>query len=171
MIERRKLSSFSDLAAASVLLIKYRALAKLVRDRERYLSVGHFKLEGPEREERRVLQLRLARQFPGSLAELEHLSETKVSDLIGGLRCIVEGQTKVDDECRSVLHAVVDYHLALHLMMVGDESVQQLMPRPLRETDERGGSSRRVGRWVREKYGLGKRCRVWIFDIGWVRGG
>ena len=170
MIEPRKSQLFSDLAAASVLLVKYRALARLVADRQRYVSAGCFQLEGVEREDRRRLQMRLARQFPGSLAELEGLCPERVSALIEGLRSILEGETSVSDEGLRVVHAVHDYHMALHVMLTGEDDGARFLPSSIFEGRRGGGASRRVGSWVREKYGLADRCQVWIFDIGWIRG-
>ena len=170
MIEPRKAGISSDLAICSVLLIKYRALARLVEDRERYVATGRFRLEGAEREARRHSQWRVSRQFPGALAELEELTAEQVSALISTLRSIIEGKYAVSKEGRCVLNAVCDYHFALHWLMNGGRECEVLPP-CVREGKGRGGSSQRVGSWVREKYGLGKRCRVWILDIGWMRGG
>ena len=170
MIEPKNARISSDLATASVLLVKYRALAKLVEDRDRYVETGCFRLEGVERETRRRSQLRLARQFPGALAELEDLSSKQVSNLLQSLRSIIEGKYIPSEEERCVLKAVLDYHLALHWLMTGGVGLETL-PEGVREVKNRMGASRRVGSWVREKYGLGKRCRVWILDIGWMRGG
>jgi len=170
VIEPRKALISSDLATSSVLLVKYRALAKLVEDRERHVAAGHFHLEGAERESRRRLQLRLARQFPGALAELEELNAEQVSTLIQSLRSITGGKHSVSEEERRVLKAVLHYHLALHWLMTGGAWLEAL-PQSVREGKGRTGASRRVGSWVREKYGLGTRSQVWIFEIGWIRGG
>ena len=170
MIEPKKPGIFSDLAAASVLTVKYRALAKLVVDRQHYVSEGRFKLEGVARANRRQSQMRLSRQFPGALAELENLSYEGVSALIAGLRSFLSGEIQISGEEQRTINAVHDYHLILHALLTDSGSETRFIPTSLLTAQSGGGASRRVGSWVREKYGLGTRCRVWIFDIGWIRG-
>ena len=132
MIEPRKVQNSSDLAISSVLLVKYRALARLVEDRENHVAMGRFRLEGTEREGRRRSQSRLARQFPGALAELEGLTIEQVSTLIQTLRSIIEGKHTLGQEEHCVLNAVFDYHCALHWLMNGGVECEAL-PLSVRE--------------------------------------
>lgn len=170
MIEAGKVGIFGDLAMLSTLLLKYRALQRLVEQRDSFVSRGILSLEGAERETRRLAQQRIARQFPGALAELERLDPDAVSALILNLRSYLCGEMLAPREALDVLHAVSDYHFALSWILRADGRQHPYLPSTVSDTGHGGGASSRVGAWVREKYGLVDRCQVWKLDIRWIRG-
>ena len=170
MIEPGKLGIFNDLAALCSLVVKYRALIPLVKDRDAFVAQGQLSLEGDDRRRRRVQQIRLSRQFPGVLAELEHTKLEDVSELVALLRFYSGRQEELSDEVRRGVHLVSDYHLALRALISGESRFRSWLPDALVNSPKGEGASRRIGRWVREKYGLESQSQVWKLDIRWIRG-
>ena len=170
MIEPGKLGLFSDLAALCTLIVKYRALIPLIEDRDAYVARGKLTLEGDDRRRRRLQQTRLSKQFPGVLAELEHLTFEGASELLALLRSYSDQGVELSDEARRGIHLVSDYHFALRVVIAGEDRFMRRLPDRLVNAARGEGASRRIGRWVREKYGLGSQSQVWKLDIRWIRG-
>ena len=170
MIEPGKLGLFSDLAALCTLIVKYRAVIPLIEDRDAYVAQGKLTLEGDDRRRRRLQQMRLSKQFPGVLAELEHLTLEGASELLTLLRSYSDPGAELSDEARCGLHLVSDYHFALGVVLAKDNRLMRRLPDSLINAPRGEGASRRIGRWVREKYGLGSQSQVWKLDIRWIRG-
>ena len=159
MIEPGKLGLFSDLAALCTLRVKYRALIPLIEDRDAYVAQGKLTLEGDDRRRRRLQQMRLSKQFPGVLAELEHLTLEGASELLTLLRSYSDQGAELSDEARCGLHLVSDYHFALGAVLARDNRLMRRLPDRLINAPRGEGASRRIGCWVREKYGLGSQSR------------
>ena len=170
MIEPGKLGLFSDLAALCTLRVKYRALIPLIEDRDAYVARGRFTLEGDDRRLRRLQQMRLSKQFPGVLAELEHLTFEGASELLALFRSYSEEGAELSNDARRGLHLVSDYHFALRVVLGREDRFLRRLPDRLVTSPKGEGASRRIGRWVREKYGLGSQSQVWKLDIRWIRG-
>ncbi len=170
MIERVPPGIMSDPASLGYLLVKYRYLLELTQERERWMSQGYHSLKGEADIRRKRFQKRLASQFPGSLAELERLQSKRVSGLLNSLRSLSK-DTLVDGFDVVVgIRVVADYHLELWRSLACSRQNRTRAERPSSRSGETAGLSRRVGRRVREKYGLGAVCQVWEFDITWIRG-
>ena len=128
MIEPGKLGLFSDLAALCTLRVKYRALIPLIEDRDAYVAQGKLTLEGDDRRRRRLQQMRLSKQFPGVLAELEHLTLEGASELLTLLRSYSDQGAELSDEARCGLHLVSDYHFALGVVLGKDNRLLRRLP-------------------------------------------
>ena len=170
MIEPGKLGLFGDLAALSTLVVKYRALIPLIEDRDAYVARGQLRLDGDDRRRRRLGQMRLSKQFPGILAELEHLRLNGVTELVACFRYYIDEVELLTEEIKQSIHLVNDYHFALRVVLSGEKRFQSWLPDALVNAPKGKGASRRVGRWVREKYGLESETQVWKLDIRWIRG-
>ena len=145
-------------------------LDSLIEDRDAYVAQGKLTLEGDDRRRRRLQQMRLSKQFPGVLAELEHLTLEGASELLTLLRSYSDQGAELSDEARCGLHLVSDYHFALRVVLAKDNRLMRRLPDSLINAPRGEGASRRIGRWVREKYGLGSQSQVWKLDIRWIRG-
>ena len=145
-------------------------LDSLIEDRDAYVAQGKLTLEGDDRRRRRLQQMRLSKQFPGVLAELEHLTLEGASELLTLLRSYSDQGAELSDEARCGLHLVSDYHFALGVVLAKDNRLMRRLPDSLINAPRGEGASRRIGRWVREKYGLGSQSQVWKLDIRWIRG-
>ena len=154
VIEPGKLGLFSDLAALCTLRVKYRALIALIQDRDAYVAQGKFTLEGDDRRRRRLQQMRLSKQFPGVLAELEHLTFEGASELLTLLRSYSDQGAELSDDARRGLHLVSDYHFALRVVLSKEDRLMRRLPDSLVKCTERGGS-------LPSDWSLGSR-KVWV---------
>ena len=92
----------------------------MIEDRDAYVAQGKLTLEGDDRRRRRLQQMRLSKQFPGVLAELEHLTLEGASELLTLLRSYSDQGAELSDEARYGLHLVSDYHFALGVVLAKD---------------------------------------------------
>lgn len=170
MIERVSRGIMSDQGSLGYLKVKYRLLEELVCEREEWMARGTFSLEGSADVRRKILQRRLASQFPGSLAELDYLRAQSVSGLLKELRSLKPEKLPATLDAAVGIRFVADYHLEIWRSLERVRTSRAMGDHAPSSDASTKGLSQRVGCWVREKYGLEANSQVWKFGIAWVRG-
>ena len=84
--------------------------------------------KGDDRRLRRLQQMRLSKQFPGVLAELEHLTFEGASELLGLLRSYSDEGAELSNDARCGLHLVSDYHFALRVVLGREDRFLRRLP-------------------------------------------
>ncbi|MBI3449109.1 MAG: hypothetical protein HY049_09360 [Acidobacteria bacterium] len=103
------------LAALGRLVVKYRTLAELREARERAEADGHREFGGPEIDRRTLEFRRIAKEFPGSLRELDGSGARRLRAKESAVREVVERSrsTSGSPAPAAWMSVVLDYHRLL----------------------------------------------------------